>query len=415
MEAEPLIFRDAIRNISQTNYSTHNFFSYPARFIPQIPLYFIREYMHNHHALLDNFAGCGTSLVEAKIAGYDSYGIELNPLGRLLTEVKTTPLDISLLEESKDKLDKLLSKTLEPAIPEFSTRDFWFDKKTQEQLGRLKAAIDKTHNEKVRKFFLVCFASIIRKCSNADPVMIKPVFTKRMHKIVDQGRKIDAYKMFQDKYSEYSQRIATLSSFLRHDKATAELIGDDARHINLPDGSIHLCVTSPPFINAQDYFRETKLEIFWAGLATPAEIKEKLIPQQIGMDVSQIKNRESEKLKLVGKSHFENIDKAIAAVYEKDKKRAFIMYQYFTEIQQAFKETKRVLDDQGVFAITIGDSTIRQIPIATHELIADVIESVGFKTQKVNYDLIKTHALVPKRNKTAGLMEKEWAMVFTKK
>ena len=61
------------------------------------------------------------------------------------------------------------------------------------------------------------------------------------------------------------------------------------------------------------------------------------------MDISNVKVRESEKLPLVKKSHFENIDKAITEVFEKDKKRAFIMYQYFTEIQKAFSETKRVL------------------------------------------------------------------------
>ena len=218
MEAERLIFRDKIRNVLTTNYSTHGFYPYPARFIPQIPRYFIREFMHNHHALLDNFAGCGTSLVEAKIAGYDSYGIELNPLGRLLTEVKTTPLDIEVLEDNKRKLDDLLDRSIEPIIPEFPFRDMWFDKNLQDQLGKIHAGVEKIHNEKVRKFFLVCFASIIRKCSNADPLMVKPVFTKRMRDLAKQGRKINANKFFNEKYVNYSQRIANFN-FLRFDKS----------------------------------------------------------------------------------------------------------------------------------------------------------------------------------------------------
>jgi hypothetical protein len=415
MEAQKLIFREQVTDAKTTNYLTHGFFNYPARFIPQIPRYFIREYMNNHRNLLDNFCGCGTSLVEAKIFGYDSFGIELNPLGRLLTEVKTTPLEVHVLEEGKERLDELLEKrSLEPFVPNFSTLDFWFDKNAQEQLGRLRSAIDKIRNEQVQKFFLICLANIVRKCSNADPRMIKPVFTKRMREKVAQGRKIDAYKLFKEKYVDFSQRIIALSSSLAYNNAKASVIGTDARQINLEDRTVRLCVTSPAFINAQDYFRETKLEIFWLGLANQEELKN-LTRQQIGMDVSQINNAESKKLRVLNTSYSQAIDDAIEAVYEKDRKRGYIMYQYFAAIEGAFKEVRRVLQDDGYFAITIGDSTIRGIPIKTHELIADVIQNVGFKIKQMNFDIIKTHLLVPKRNKTAGLMEKEWAMVFTKK
>jgi DNA modification methylase len=413
MQAERLIFRDAISHIARTNYSTHGFYPlYPARFIPQIPRYFIREYMHNHEALLDNFAGCGTSLVEAKLLGYDSYGIEINPLGRLMTEVKTTPLDLNVLQENKKKLDENLA-AVDPLIPEFPYRDMWFDKSVQERLGRLLAAIRKVHNEKARKFMLLCLAGIVRKCANADPLMLKPVFTKRMHKLVEAGRRIEVYKLFNEKFAENSQKIAAFSSFLNYDTAEAKVIGDDARHVDLPDGSIRLCVTSPPFITAQDYFRETKLEIYWTGLCTYKESLE-LSRQMIGIDISVVKQEDASKLHQIKESYSKKIDKAIADVYERDPRRAYIMYHYFREIRKAFEETKRVLDDEGIFALTIGDSVIRKIRIPTHEFIIDVAESVGFKATKITYDLIKTHNLVPFRNKTAGVIKTEWAIVLVK-
>ena len=99
MKEERLIFREQVIDRKKTNYLTHSFFPYPARFIPQIPKYFIREFMQNSYSLLDPFCGCGTTLVEAELAGYNSYGIEINPFGKLLTETKTTPLN-------KDDLDK---------------------------------------------------------------------------------------------------------------------------------------------------------------------------------------------------------------------------------------------------------------------------------------------------------------------
>jgi DNA modification methylase len=411
VQNERLIFREEVTDRKRTDYLTHNFFPYPARFIPQIPRYFIREYMHNHHTLLDMFAGCGTSLVEAKVLGYSSYGIELNPLGRLLTEAKTTPLDIGQLDDGKAKLAELLKSGIEPTIPDFPNRDFWFGKGVQEQLGMIRASVDKVRNEKVRKFFQVCFASIVRKCSNADPRISKPVFTKRMHKLADAGRNIDAFKLFNDKLTEYGSRVVTLSNYLEHDETFARLIGDDARRISLPAGSVHLAVTSPPFINAQEYFRTTKFEIWWTGLATVEEVSD-METRMIGLE--RIKDADPRKLSTLGVKGSDNIDRAIRQVFQKDPVRAYIMYQYFSEMMKVFRETYRVLDDEGRFAITIGDNTIRKIPIKTHELIKDLAESVDFKTEKMAYDMIKVHSLATKRNVTAGLMTKEWALVFRK-
>jgi hypothetical protein len=57
---------------------------------------------------------------------------------------------------------------------------------------------------------------------------------------------------------------------------------------------------------------------------------------------------------------------------------------------------------------------IRKIPINTHELIITHAEKVGFETERVGCDTIKAHALTTKRHKTAGLIDREWAMVFKK-
>lgn len=409
--AEQLVFRDEVNDRKRTDYLTHKFFPYPARFIPQIPRYFIREFMHNHHALLDPFCGCGTSLVEAKFLGYTSYGIEINPLGRLLTEVKTTPLDLGKLGIWRKSVSEMFRKNVaDPFIPEFTNRDYWFNPEVQKDLGRLKVAIDHVRNEAVRKFFLVCLASIVRKCSNADPAISKPVYTKRMKKLVPD-RKVDAFKLFNDRLTEYSGRIVTLSNFLEHDETEAKLIGEDARRIDLPDGSVHLVVTSPPFINAQEYFRTTKFEIWWCGLADAAMVHE-METRMIGME--RVSNGEAKDLQLLKKRGMERADGFIEKVYAKDPGRAYIMFHYFREMEIVFREVKRVLDDEGRFCITIGDNTIRKIPVPTHALIVDLAESVGFKTQKVAYDIIKVHSLSIKRHETAGLIDKEWAMIFSK-
>jgi len=409
---ERLIFRERVTDWTSTSYLTHGLFPYPARFIPQIPRYFIKEYMHNHHAILDPMAGCGTSLVEARLLGYDSYGVEMNPLGRLLTEVKTTPLDIGRLQSETSRLNHTLDTgSVEPTIPEFPNREYWFDPEIQGKVGRIRTGIEQVRDHDVKNFFLVCLASIVRKCSNADPRISKPVNTKRMQEQVKTRGYPDPYKLFKDRIGDYSARVVNLSNFLEDAKTKAQVIGEDARKVNLPDKSVHLIITSPPFINAQEYFRTTKFEIWWAGLADAEKIRE-LETRLIG--VERVGNGETEKLGLLEKKGLEGIDKSIRQVYEKDKIRAHIIYLYFREMETVFREMMRVLDDTGCFAITIGDNTIRKIPVETHQLVIDLAEYVGFKTHRVAYDVIKVHSLAIKRNETAGLITKEWAMVFKK-
>ena len=75
-------------------YLTHLIHKYPAKFIPEYPRWAIQKFAGNKtNLVLDPFCGSGTTNVEAKLAGYDSCGIDVDPLAILLTKVKTTNLN----------------------------------------------------------------------------------------------------------------------------------------------------------------------------------------------------------------------------------------------------------------------------------------------------------------------------------
>lgn len=408
---EEFNFRKLCSEIQKTTYFTHGFFPYPAKFIPQIPRYFIKNYTSKEAVVLDPFCGCGTTLVEAKLLGRDSFGVDINPLAQLLTRVKTTPLEQSELEkEASLLLQKIREYKGEPCKVDFPNKDFWFEKNVQEELGIIKACINEIPKKEIQEFFLVCFASIIRKCSNADPKISKPVFTKRMRGLKD--RKIEPLRYFEEKVKEYCNQMVAFSTYLNcyfEKSAKAEVIGKDARKIELGDESVNLIVTSPPFMNAQEYFRTTKFEIYWTGLAEAEEIRN-LERQLIG--VERVSNHEYAELHLTNNLRLDDI---IKKIYDVDKQRAYILYQYFVEMGKAFKEFHRILAKSGCFVITIGDNIVRKIPVPTHELIIDIAENnAGFKCERVGYDVIKAHALMTKRNITGGVMNVEWAMVLRK-
>ena len=84
---------DVALDAKKTNYLTHGLHPYPAKFIPQIPNILIKEFTKPKDVVLDPFCGSGTSLVESKLLGRNSIGIDLHPLAAFLSKVKTSKIE----------------------------------------------------------------------------------------------------------------------------------------------------------------------------------------------------------------------------------------------------------------------------------------------------------------------------------
>src|SRR6185369_6752514 len=85
--------------------SLHSFHRYPAKFIPEIPRALIRVLPPSAGSVVfDPFCGGGTTLLEAQAAGYSSVGVDLNPIGCLLSRVKTNPLPANFLSVAQQCL-----------------------------------------------------------------------------------------------------------------------------------------------------------------------------------------------------------------------------------------------------------------------------------------------------------------------
>src|ERR671925_928189 len=75
---------------ADTQYYTHGYHPYSAKYIPQIPNRLISYFTEKNDLVLDTFMGSGTTLVESKVLGRNAIGIDVNPLACLVAKVKTT-------------------------------------------------------------------------------------------------------------------------------------------------------------------------------------------------------------------------------------------------------------------------------------------------------------------------------------
>jgi len=445
---EPITFdfKDAynsLHNVNSNNVYYHYIHFYPGRIYPYIPRYLLSlpDFQTANGVLLDPFAGSGTILLESLINPFvqrECLGVEINPLGRLISKVKTTIFDTSLIWEDMKKLHKIYSKSAntEDLVPIYENMDIWFSKDATNKLAKLRYAIQNLETEKdIKDFFWVCFSNIIRKVSKADPYIPPPVILKlekyrdtpkldKLKEHLQVAESPNLWRIFKESVENNCKKLDLIFEILIKNLVEGKIIWDDARKIKkgvlkergsidknnfmpLPTGSIDIIFTSPPYLTAQKYIRTSKLELLWLGY-TIENINE-LDRQSVGTERISVSDNEIEKL------GFSNIDKLIENTFRKSKARASVLYSYFDNMTKVIKEMNRILKNDGHLVLVVGDNKVLGKWIGTYRLLADIVVNEGFRELVMLKDRIKSRSMMTRRNGSGGLIKEEYVMIFQKR
>ena len=416
-------------NVSSTKY-THGLYSYPAKFIPQIVDWGIRySGIRKGQKILDPFCGSGTTLLEAKINGIDSFGIDMNPLARLVSKVKCTPLfqeNLELLWQCNDKLLEKINSDTQKILFEnqkdvnlHSNWKFWFDKDIMADLIKIKRNIrnfDSNFDNKVLEnlinFYLIVLAATVKRVSYQDEQQIK---VKKDQKKVTDGvpKPIDVFTQLLKKKSEQITKLNDAT--LKYPHTNVKIIGNDARDISSKTNSIDLVITSPPYINAIDYPFAHKQELFILDLIRPEEYRPHS-RNYVGVSERVLLKKMYENMQL---TKFTPVDKLIKDIHsdgkDVDTNRAFILYQYFTSMEKIMLQINRVLKKSHYFIMFVGSNTIRNRYVPTHKLLMQMgKEKLGFSVKTYFYHRMKKKKFALPRNSTGNVILDEMAIVFQK-
>jgi DNA modification methylase len=416
----PVNFRTLVPELNKTERYTHLIHSYPAKLLTNIPYFFLATdaLCPSDGIVLDPFCGTGTVLLEAVLSGRRGWGADSNPLAEVITEVKTTYIPG---HELIDTLNTLLGQARQIKVTQIYPEAIaiWFAPSTLMQLAALQAVINGLQDERVKAFFKVCLSSVVRKVSFADPSISVPVHwnperfsanPSRMEEVrskLQDLQTVDVFEKFEAVCIANIDRVNTLNGKIRNGVA-ASIISKDARHLGIPDESVDMILTSPPYAGAQKYIRASWLSLYWLNLVKLEDIKE-LKKQNIGReDYRRCEIHESY-------TGIEDADKVLKELYgEGFRERAFLAANYLNEMKVALNESFRVLKTGGYMVIVIGNNTVCKRLFDTQNYLTSYLTGKGMQLQFKLIDIIKTYGLMTKRNITADTITREWILVFKK-
>ena len=403
-------FRQLIRSDGGMSKSAHALHPYPAKLLVNIPQYFLSALLTAPGSvLLDPFCGSGTVLYEGALAGLRPVGSDSNPLARLITRAKLTSID---REAARKQLERVMAvyPVATPTVPDVVNRAYWFSERISECLGRLKTAIEACVPSRHRPIFDVSFSATVRRVSYADPrlsvpVKINPERSARYGAKGDEvirrlGRlaKIDVGATFWSIASQNIQRCSEAGAGFIDDQPK---IFRDARSIGLPDESVDLAITSPPYVGAQKYVRASSLSLGWLGLTPDCKLRP-IERQSIGREHLTA----AEALVPEGTGIVE-ADALLEEVASRNPLRARIAQRYLLEMRDSLAELARTMKDNGNLVLVVGPNLVTGLEFPTPIYLQRIAEEVGFTTQLHLIDSIDSRGLMTKRNRTAGVIQQE--------
>lgn len=421
LKALPKGYWDFVDN--DTREYTHGIHNYPAMMVCPISRNIIKI-MRNImpvNSLLDPFSGSGTVPVEGMLAGIKNVtGNDINPLALFLTKVKTTPLDISKVQQEYGSLMERIKKRyensaaiidgidenivnqysldltakkgwgdeapkylknfcekngLDIAIPSFKNIGYWFKPRVIILLQIIKDEILKIHEKDIQDFMFIAFSESIRLVSNRKngefkmfrmPAPKVAEFTPNVIREFEQILIRNIGKM--NAFIEAYQEVGACSK--------VQIFKDNATQLqNIEDNFYDLIITSPPYGDSRTtvaYGEYSRLSLQWIGLN---ELNENDI---MGIDK-----------KLMGGKKYRNgfecllksatLRKSLETIKDIDIERAGDVYSFYDDLNASIRAIAQKTRVGGYQFWVVGNRTVKNQLLMTDMIISELASNYGME------------------------------------
>ena len=242
--------------------------SYRACFKPQLPAFFIERLTHENDIVYDPFMGRGTTLIEAALRGRIPYGNDANPLSKAFVEPRISP---PCLEEIERRLK---------SIPWSGFREI-----EHEELLVFYHPRTLRHIEGLRNWLLeresagildpvdawIRMVAINRLTGHSSGFFSVYTLPPNQAVTVERQQKINERRKQVPPFRDVPAIIAKKSRVLLSQRPPEAgnhlfLTGRSDHTPQIPDKSVTLTVTSPPFLDIVDYETDNWLRCWFIGV-----------------------------------------------------------------------------------------------------------------------------------------------------
>ena len=386
------------------------------RFVLSFPPHLVRDYINDFglgskSVLLDPFCGTGTTLVESKLNGISSFGVEANPFAHFATSVKIDwDVDPDLLhsrshEIAETALDILRRQGIDDETScDGNIQDLPLRQLSQEEskliisgsisplpLHKILILLDclkKLENERYYRHLLLALANVL-------------VFTaSNLHFGPEVGvgkPKIDV-PIISSWLLKVEEIVNDLQNVAGKAHPYAQAYFDDARYLDkLPlHSSVDAVITSPPYPNEKDYTRITRLESVVLGFIRSRRdlqaFKKGLIRSNTrnvykNDDDDQWIEEHPEIKRIADEIERRRIELGKTSGFERLYGR--VTKLYFGGMVRHLATLRFVLRPNARLAYVVGDqASYLRVMIRTGQILAEIAQSLGYELVRI--DLFRT-------------------------
>ncbi|MDB6123558.1 MAG: methylase domain protein [Pedosphaera sp.] len=249
--------------------------SYRACFKPQLPRFFIERLTQSGDVVYDPFMGRGTTPVEAALLGRVPYGSDINPLSAVLTQPRLNP---PTLEQIVERLAKIDFDSADESPEDLLV---FYHPETLREIASLKKYLLTRRKENLLDSIddWICMVALNRLTGHSagffSVYTLPPnqaVSVKSQRKINEQRQQTPPRRNIRDIILKKSRILLSDCSFTTRDvlarvSPQSKLLTSPASAtIEIPDNSVSLVVTSPPFLDVVDYAGDNWLRCWFLGI-----------------------------------------------------------------------------------------------------------------------------------------------------
>lgn len=264
-----VVFRRLAREIPSTTHGVFGIYRYPAKFIPQVIAYILENYSSPGMTVLDPFAGSGTVGLVARMYGLKYELWDLNPMLEVLHSIaimKPIYPNISYLTQQMVSNSKSFA-------PKWLNITYWFPKEVIPFLYKVWGFYHSLKDADTKKLILIPLLKTTRLFSYNDPQRQKlsrsPLAFKRVKSLLEGNWKTKFINIFQEQLLGVFEKLQENDTLLEKNGEIHFVVRGGVNIIDVSRfGNFEkwdMLITSPPYLQAQEYIRNSKIDLLWMG------------------------------------------------------------------------------------------------------------------------------------------------------